>query len=230
MMVETMNNTYQGSWNRLMKWRKECYVRFGPVSNMPLRSLADELPGLLSSHCRVLDVGAGAHKPLQALVESSSAIYFTMDTDPGGTFDFRSFEDMPPETRFDVITADQVLEHMPVEDAFTIVSEAYRHLSEGGSFVASVPNTAHPVRQWDCTHVTAWAPNDLYSLLRSAGFFVKSMSRFNKFPLTTNPFRRWVVKTVCREFRVDWCDSIVSVGQKNGLESPSPPEHSGLQK
>ena len=142
--------------------------------------------------------------------------YFTMDTDPSGTFDFRSFEDMLPETCFDVVIADQVLEHMPVEDAFGMVSEAFRHLSDGGSLLASVPNTAHPVRQWDCTHVTAWAPNDLYSLLRSAGFFVKSMSRFNKYPLTTNPFKRWVVNTVCSEFRVDWCDSIMVVGQRNG--------------
>jgi len=198
-----------------MQWRKECYTRFGPVLNLPLRSLVDELPGLLSFQCRVLDVGAGAHKPLQAVVERSSAIYFTMDTDPNGTFDFRSFEDVPPETYFDIVVANKVLEHMPVGDAFEIVSKAFRHLSEGGRLIASVPNTAHPVRQWDCTHVTPWPANDLYSLLRSAGFSVTSMSRFNKFPLTSNPVKRWVVNTVCREFRVDWCDSILAVGKKN---------------
>ena len=199
-----------------MQWRNECYTRFGPVFNLPLRSLVDELPGLLSFQCRVLDVGAGAHKPLQAVVASSSTNYFTMDTDPNGTFDFRSFEDVQPEAYFDVVIADQVLEHMPVGEAFGMVCEAFRHLSEGGWLIASVPNTAHPVRQWDCTHVTPWPANDLYSLLRSAGFVVRSMSRFNKYPLTSNPFKRWVVNTVCREFRVDWCDSIMAVGQKNG--------------
>ncbi len=199
-----------------MQWRNECYTRFGPVLNLPLRSLVDELPGILSFQCRVLVVGAGAHKPLQAVVESSSAKYFTMDTDPNGTFDFRSFEDVQPDAYFDIVVADQVLEHMPVGDAFGMVCEAFRHLSEGGWLIASVPNTAHPVRQWDCTHVTPWPANDLYSLLRSAGFAVKSMSRFNKYPLTSNPFKRWVVNTVCREFRVDWCDSIMAIGQKNG--------------
>jgi trans-aconitate methyltransferase len=199
-----------------MQWRNECYTRFGPVLSLPLRSLVDELPRLLSFQCRVLDVGAGAHKPLQALVESSSAKYFTMDTDPNGTFDFRSFEDVQPDAYFDIVVADQVLEHMSLGDAFGMVCEAFRHLSEGGWLIASVPNTAHPVRQWDCTHVTPWPTNDLYSLLRSAGFVVRSMSRFNKYPLTSNPFKRWVVNTVCREFRVDWCDSIMAIGQKNG--------------
>ena len=199
-----------------MQWRNECYTRFGPAFNLPLRSLVDELPGLLCFQCRVLDVGAGAHKPLQAVVASSSANYFTMDTDPNGTFDFRSFEEVQPEAYFDVVIADQVLEHMPVGEAFGMVCEAFRHLSEGGWLIASVPNTAHPVRQWDCTHVTPWPANDLYSLLRSAGFIVRKMSHFNKYPLTSNPFKRWVVNTVCREFRVDWCDSIMAVGQKNG--------------
>jgi trans-aconitate methyltransferase len=199
-----------------MQWRNECYTRFGPVLNLPLRSSVDELPRLLSSQCRVLDVGAGVHKPLQKVVQASSAKYFTMDTDPNGTFDFRSFEDVQPDDYFDIVVANQVLEHMSVGDAFEMVCEAFRHLSEGGWLIASVPNAAHPVRQWDCTHVTPWPANDLYSLLRSAGFVVKSMSRFNKHPLTSNPFKRWVVNTVCREFRVDWCDSIMAIGQKNG--------------
>ena len=115
-----------------MQWRNECFTRFGPVLNLPLRSLVDELPGLLSFQCRVLDVGAGAHKPLLAVVESSSAKYFASDMDPNGTFAFRSFEDVQPEAYFDVVVADQVLEHMSVEDAFGMVCEAFRHLSDGG--------------------------------------------------------------------------------------------------
>ncbi len=213
-----MNTTYQGSWNCLMKWRSECYTRFGSVLKLPIRFPIDELAGLLKSGIRVLDVGAGAHKPLQATIERSSATYFSMDTDPQGVFDFRSFDAVPSEASFDVVVADQVLEHLPVGDAFGIVEDIFGHLSDNGWFIATVPNAAHPVRQWDCTHVTPWPMNDLYSLLRSAGFMVTSMSRFNKFPLTANPFKRWVVKTVCKEFRVDWCDSIMAVGQKPGRD------------
>ena len=213
-----MNTTFQRSWNRLMQWRSECYTRFGPVMKLPIRFPIYELAERLKFGIRVLDVGAGVHKPLQATIEGSSAIYLCMDTDPRGVFDFRSFDDVPAETSFDIVVADQVLEHLAVEGAFEIVEEIFGHLSDNGWFIATVPNAAHPVRQWDCTHVTPWPMNDLYSLMRSAGFMVTSMSRFNKFPLTTNPFKRWVVKTVCKEFRVDWCDSLMAIGQKPGRD------------
>jgi hypothetical protein len=106
------------------------------------------------------------------------------------------------------------LEHVTVDAAVAMVRAAFRRLSSGGRMLATVPNAAHPVRQRDCTHITPWPTNDLYSLLRSAGFRIDTMARYNKLPLTSNPFKRWVVRTVCQEFRVDWCDSILAVGSK----------------
>ena len=112
------------------------------------------------------------------------------------------------------MVANQVLEHLTVADAFAMLRAAYEHLVDGGHLLATVPNAAHPVRQWDPTHLTAWPMNDLYSLLRNAGFQVASMARYNKYPLTRNPFKRLVVNIVCETFRVDWCDSLMIVGQK----------------
>jgi len=103
---------------------------------------------------------------------------------------------------------------MAVDEAFAVVRSSYKYLCDGATLLATVPNAAHPVRQRDCTHIIPWPANDLYSLMRSAGFEVVSMTRYNKFPLTSNPLRRWVVQTVCREFRVDWCDSIMAIGRK----------------
>jgi hypothetical protein len=195
-----------------MKWRTECHKRFGPVQDFPLRSVNDELGKLLRSGSSVLDVGAGAHKPFRSFFLRATDRYYTLDTDPEGDFDFRSFEDVSQTVRFDLILANQVLEHLAVDDAFSLVRSAFDRLNPSGRLVATVPNTAHPVRQRDCTHITAWPANDLYSLLRSAGFQVESMARYNKTPLTSNPIRRWLVGVVCREFRVDWCDSIMAVG------------------
>ena len=136
-----------------------------------------------------------------------------------GDFDFRLFEEIPTDLQFDLMAANQVLEHLTISDAFTMLRSAYRHLVDGGYLLATVPNAAHPVRQWgDSTHVTPWFMNELYGLVRNAGFQVVSMARYNKYPLTRNPIKRMVVNIVCDVFRVDWCDSLVIVGQKRSRD------------
>jgi hypothetical protein len=209
-----LSESMQRSWNRLMRWRAECYQRFGSVIDLPLRSPSEVLPELLGNKSKVLDLGAGAHKPFKPLFESLGVTYFSMDIDPDGDFDFHSFPDVPEGMRFDLILANQVLEHVSVDEAFHMVSQAHERLVAGGAILVTVPNAAHPVRQRDCTHVTPWPANDLYSLLRNAGFQIESMARYNKFPLTRRPLKRWIVEVVCHEFRMDWCDSIMAVGRR----------------
>ncbi|HMK33908.1 MAG TPA: methyltransferase domain-containing protein [Desulfomonilaceae bacterium] len=197
-----------------MQWRSECFSRFGSILNLPLRTPGEELEARVDSGTSVLDVGAGAHKPFRKTILAASGTYFTMDTDPEGSFDFRSFADVPGEAVFGLVLMNQILEHLTVDAAASMVSAAFRHLSCGGHLIATVPNAAHPVRQRDCTHITPWPANDLYSLLRSAGFEILALARYNKLPLTANPIKRWIVHTVCTEFRMDWCDSIMIVGKK----------------
>ncbi len=204
------------SWNRLMQWRSECHSRFGSVLDLPVVTIGEVLAGLVRPDQRVLDIGAGAHKPFQASATQANAQYFSMDIDPNGTFDFRSFEDIPSGFQFDLMIASQVLEHLPLDHAYDMVLAATSHMVNEGKMVVTVPNAAHPVRQRDCTHVTPWPMNDLYSLLRSAGWSITSMARYSKFPLTTDPLKRWIVETVCKEFRMDWCDSIVAVATAGG--------------
>ncbi len=209
-----MSESVQHSWSRLMKWRTECYNRFGAVLDLPILAPNEAIIELLQPKNAVLDIGAGAHKPFRPILEKLGTNYFSMDTDPDGDFDFRSFSDVPDEKLFDLVLANQVLEHVSVDDAFAMVSQAYQKLSPGGGIVVTVPNAAHPVRQRDCTHITPWPANDLYSLLRSAGFEVDSMTRYNKFPLTEHPLKRWIVEVVCKEFRMDWCDSIMAIARR----------------
>ncbi len=202
------------SWNLLMGWRTECHQRFGSILELPICNLGEELEALLGPKIRVLDVGAGAHKPLQTLVSRAGASYYSMDQDPEGEFDFRSFADVPAELDFHLVVSNQVLEHLAAAPAFSLVKLIHSRLSPGGSLLATVPNAAHPVRQRDCTHVTAWPMNDLYSLVKSSGLDVVSMARYSKFPLTRNPLKRWVVRTACEAFRMDWCDSLMIVAKK----------------
>jgi len=172
------------------------------------------LPELLSDKSKTLDLGAGAHKPFKPLLESLGGAYFSMDIDPDGEFDFQSFSDVPEGMRFDLILANQVLEHVSVDEAFEMVGLAHERLVGGGTILVTVPNAAHPVRQRDCTHVTPWPVNDLYSILRAAGFRIEAMTRYNKFPSTEHPLKRWIVKVICHEFRIDWCDSVMAIGRR----------------
>lgn len=202
------------SWNRIMGLRAECFAKFGNVLDIPIRAPMDVLPTLLFSGAAVLDIGAGAHKPFEKAITSAAAGYYSMDTDPQGTFDFQSFQDMTSDLLLDVILANQVIEHLTPEQAFEMAQAAFSHLKHGGVIMATVPNAAHPVRQRDFTHKTPWPANDLYSLLTFCGFAVSALYRYNKTPMTKNPIKRWIVETVCTEFRVDWCDSIMAVATK----------------
>ncbi len=201
-----------------MKWRSECHSRFGPISEIPVGSYGQELKEILTGRTRLLDVGAGAHKPLKPIADKYGVAYFCLDTDPDGVFDYRSFSEIPEDVNFDIVIANQVLEHMGVDDSFDYVRNIFMKLTPDGLFFATVPNAAHPVRQRDCTHITPWPSNDLYSLLRSAGFEILKLQRYNKYPITDDPFKRQIVETVCQEFRMDWCDSIMITGRKGGSE------------
>ena len=203
------------SWSELEGFRGEGFERFGAIHDVPIVDLRTELRRMAAGANELLDVGAGAHKPLLRILDGLRVGYHSLDTDPGGDFDFRDTSDIPADLRFDLAVANQILEHVSPETALEIVRGVAGVLLPGGRFAATVPNTAHPVRQWDATHVTAWQIWDLYGLFRLADLEVEQLARYTKRRLTWRPVRRMIVKTVAREFRVDWCDSILIVGRRS---------------
>lgn len=217
-----MTTDSQFSWSQFTRWRSECHERFGKIHDLPLRSPYEELPELLNPDTRVLDIGAGAHKPLQQFLEPHCRQYFSLDNDPAGDFNFRSFDEIPPELKFDLIVGNQLLEHLTIGDSTALLGSAFECLLERGHLLLTVPNAAHPIRQRETTHVTAWLMVDLYSLLRNIGFRVSSLARYNKQPLTVNPIKRLVVNIMSEVYRVDWCDSLMIIGQKASGNAQAP--------
>ena len=204
------------SYSELTKYRRECARRFGKLLDLPVISFSREQRSLIRTGVRLLEVGCGVHKPLKDLVDEAGGQYVTLDSDPAGDFDFCSFEEMPAGERFDVVVANQVLEHLTVPQAVGMVRCIADHLAEGGVFMATIPNSAHPVRFWgDAMHVTAWPWGDFYGLFRVSGLWVDRLFRYNKFALSRNPIKRYFIHVVCTTFRVDWCDSLMAMARKS---------------
>ena len=202
------------SWSELEHFRAEGFKRYGPIHGIPIVDLRTELRRMADGAKELLDVGAGAHKPLLRILDGHTVAYHSLDTDPAGDFDFHDVSEIPVDLRFDLAVANQILEHVSPDAALEIVRGVADVLVPGGRFAATVPNTSHPVRQWTATHVTAWGVLDLYGLFRLAGLEVEQLARYTKRRLTFRPIRRMIVKTVAREFRVDWCDSILIVARR----------------
>lgn len=82
-----------------------------------------------------------------------------------------------PEARFDLVTAFQVIEHVP--DPITFLREAAALARPGGGVVLGVPNELRIGRfcpwdphQWPPHHISRWRPQDLHAVGRRAGFTV----------------------------------------------------------
>lgn len=204
------------SWSQISGWRRECHARFGSILDMPVaQDWVVEFQRLLKPDSRVLDVGAGRDKTHRKHLTGEGQRYFSLDVDPAGEFDYRSFDEVPAGDTFDVMLCNQVFEHLSIAESASLLTGAFAYLASGGFYLATVPNVAHPVRYWaDVTHITHWPVGDFYGLFRSIGFEVDLVARTNKKPLPRNPLKRFIVLTVAQGFRMDWCDTLLILARK----------------
>lgn len=195
---------------------QECYEKFGDIFSLPIiENHAREIHSHYTSG-NVLDIGAGKAKPLYQTFKKrlSNGKYYSLDTDPQGTFDFRDIDEVSSDLTFTLMTANQVFEHLNIDESITLMWKASRHLEPGGKLIATVPNAEHPTRQLsDITHKTAWGYDSFYMVFRYAQLHVTKIVRYSK----RHPqgiLEKFIAKYVSRIYRIDWCDSILLIGQK----------------
>ena len=141
--------------------------------------------------------------------------YYSLDNDPRGNFDYKAFEEIPRKLKFELIVASQFFEHLTIDEANFIMWNIYHALTDNGLTAITVPNAQHPVRFWgDPTHVTSWPYQYIYSLVKNNKLRIKTVARYTKYKFPRNPIKKYIIRSVCDIFRIDWCDSILVVAQK----------------
>jgi hypothetical protein len=195
--------------------REECFKIFGSVFDLPItKDITTEFKALFSKDTTVLDVGAAKYKVLQKTFNIAEDKYFTLDIDVDGDFSYHTPSDIPAEQKFDIMYANQLFEHLTIDQSVELVTSLSGHLADGGYFMAAVPNIFHPVRYWgDPTHVTFWDYKGLYMLMKYAGLKTVKIARYGK-KQPEGFIETFVSKIVARLYRVDWCDSMLIIGQK----------------
>lgn len=196
--------------------RGECYKKFGGVFDLPI--VADPYLTTLGYYVdgNILDVGAGREKIFWGVIQNKlhDGRYYSLDNDPKGKYDYRDFTEIPIDLCFSMIFGNQVLEHLEIDQAEQMAKCAFAKLVKGGIFILTVPNTSHPVRQWgDVTHKTAWNYNAIYPLLKSIGFDILFIARYSK-KQPSGFIEKFIANQLASIYRIDWCDSIIVVGQK----------------
>jgi hypothetical protein len=198
------------------KWRSECVRVFGATKDLPIANPTRIGRDLFAKEKgNVLDFGCGMNSLTKRGLRIPDSNYFTLDSDPDGQFDFASLSDIPQGKRFSLVVMNQVIEHIRFQQTLALMKQLRPYLTTDGHLIITVPNMSHPVRYWgDIDHVTTWTHEDIYGLLKNSGFGVVNFGRYNKRRLPFNPIKRYVVKTVCDVFRVDWCDSLFCMARK----------------
>jgi SAM-dependent methyltransferase len=131
---------------------------------------------------------AAVHRHARHLELTGSDLYpegleFARERVPAAEFEQLDATDLPHESRFDVIGAYDVLEHIPDDEA--ALASVHRALRPGGGLILTVPQ--HP---W------LWGPSDEYAhhqrrytreelvgKLRGAGFEIERLTSFISLPL-----------------------------------------------
>lgn len=205
-------------YDKFFSLTKEGFRRYGNIFDLPV---AEEPYSYLARiyqkkyyNSKILDFGCGADRVLQEVLGISDDLYFCCDSDPAARVSFRNLAEIPGEIQFQIVVANQVLEHISFAGCIQAVAGLAKVLAPGGMLLLSVPNPQHPTRYLSHpTHVTPLNYLNLYALLKLAGLETVHCARCSKGP-GPRWYERPFVGMVSRVFRMDWCDTIYAIGRK----------------
>jgi len=204
-------------WSELYRSRRGVAARFRSVWSLPVRKRArDLLLEQLPPNARVLEVGAGDRRLGKRLAdERPDCAYRSMDIDPAGGHDYACLDEIS-ET-FDCVFAFELIEHLTLEDAWTMLVRLRELCRPGATLILATPNTHRPQAFLrDATHKTPFAWDELGGLASLAGFDVLAIARVYNAPFQRQLVHRFLFHWVHRITGIDYARTIVLVAQRPG--------------
>ncbi len=231
-------SSYVPEGSFLSEYYADAHHTIGGALNVPpdfdmqarIRAVREFLPEGAS----ILEIGASTGAFCEALRSTGfrAVGLDPLNQDAGDTIardfignDQRSDLEQQLQQSFDAIVSYYVLEH--VVDARKWLSEARRHLKEGGILVVEVPNyEKYPCESLHCEHVLHFSPLHLQTLVQEFGFEPLAIgglaaSRYFGFVLVARLCNRaasWNGSSV-RSHLSSQCGSLVQLGKKRYLEA-----------
>jgi len=195
----------------------ECFKQYGNVLDLPI--VEDPYYEAIKYYTEgnVLDLGAGKNKVFHSIIYSKllNGDYYSLDNDPCGKFDFTDIGNIPKSLKFNYVLANQFFEHLSIEDSLGMFERIEKLIEKNANLIITVPNTAHPNRYLShIDHKTPFDYKSLYMLYKHIGLKVINIARYSK----RHPqgiIEKTLARYINRIYRIDWCESIIMIGQKN---------------
>ena len=202
------------AWSVLYRNRVEARRRLGDIWDLPVvKRYFDRIVANLSSHSRVLEVGAGS-RGLAARLSGAfpQVVYRSMDIDRTNDHDYYDLATITE--RFDVIVLIEVIEHLGLSEGIDLLKRLKGFLDPGGTIILTTPNVLHPTRYWgDCTHKTFYRYDEIAGILAALGYRDVRVSRVYNAPFFQRWLRMFVGVYLHRYLDIDFAPTIVAEGR-----------------
>ncbi len=198
------------NWHLRKKSIREVKNLLPPVHKLPtIRGAKDFISADLPDKISVLDIGASDRNLQDFLLKKGKKefSYKSMDVDKSLPHDYYSFDEI--HEKFDVAVCLEVIEHLPPEETFNLLSGIYGLLKEGGALYLSTPNVFHPTVFWrDSTHRSGFRYGELAGLLTALGFRELRIYRVGRIKFL-NKVRAVLANPVLRLLQMDYYSRIL---------------------
>ena len=159
---------------------------------------------------RVLEIGAG-DRGFSNLIEDHIK-YLSFDIDKNTKQDFYNIEEI--KGKYDVVVMFAVIEHLSLKTFIKYLEKIKEVLKSGGYLIISTNNIFHNIGiRADLTHLQAYSPRDLNSLLMLSGFNSGVCYRITQMNIFFRTFYSILSKYILRPYRLDFAPEICLINK-----------------